>query len=259
MKRFDGKIAVITGGGSGIGAGICKCLAKEGATVIVCDVNMKNAQETVNSINLNQGLAEAFRLDVTNEEAIQNFGKTVKAKYGNINYWVNNAGISKITPFFNHTNEIWDTTMNINLKAQYLCCKVAIEQMLELETGSIVNMSSQSGKVGTDDYQAYCASKFGVIGLTQSLAKEFGPKGIRVNSVCPGVVYTPMWELQKKDYARKKDMEPEDVMKYFSDKIPLKRLGSVEDVANVVAFLLSDEAAYLTGQAINVNGGDIMF
>lgn len=259
MKKFDGKVAVITGGGSGIGAGICQCLAKHGAKVIVSDVNMEKAQETVNTILHDNGYADAIYLDVTNEKEIQAFGKNVKKKYGNIEYWVNNAGISKITPFFNHSSELWDTTMNINLKSQFLCCKVAIEQMMEAGKGSIINMSSQSGKVGTDDYQAYCASKFGVIGLTQSLAKEFGAKGIRINAVCPGVVYTPMWDTQKADYAKKKHMNPEDVMDYFSNKIPLKRLGTVEDVANVVAFLLSDEAAYLTGQAINVNGGDIMF
>src|SRR5699024_6439271 len=155
---------------------------------------------------------------------IAEFGNKIKENYGLIDYWVNNAGISEIVSFFNHTEELWDQTMEINLKGQYLCCKLAIEQMLEKGKGSIVNISSQSGKVGTSSYQAYSSSKFGVIGLTQSLSTEFSSKGIRVNSVAPGVVYTQMWANQKKDYAKKRNLDPDKVMDYFREKIPAKRL-----------------------------------
>ena len=253
------KIAVVTGGGSGIGEGICKRLACDDIMVIVTDIDLNKAKVVKDIICSAGGNADAMQLDVTDEKSINEVIQNINTKHGCINYWINNAGISKITPFLNHTNDLWDQTMNINLKSQFLCCKEVIPQMIKNGYGSIVNMSSQSGKVGTNDYQAYCSSKFGVIGLTQSLAKEFGEKGIRVNAVCPGVVYTPMWDNQKYDYATKKGMNPEDVMDYFKSKIPLKRLGTTEDVANVESFLLGEQSSYITGQAINVNGGDIMF
>lgn len=256
---MNGKIAVVTGGGSGIGAGICLELARIGAQVIVSDINREAALEVAKEIEDNGFKAEARTLDVTNASDIKELGDYIKEKYGLIDYWVNSAGISKIIPFFEHTEELWDNTLNINLKGQFLCCKVAIEQMLEKGKGSIINLSSQSGKVGTSSYQAYCSSKFGVIGLTQSLAAEFGPKGIRVNSIAPGVIYTPMWDEQKKDYAKKRNLNPDEVMDYFKAKIPLRKLGTVEDVAKLVKFLLSDDATYITGQTINLNGGDIMF
>ncbi|MFS7424535.1 SDR family NAD(P)-dependent oxidoreductase [Carnobacterium maltaromaticum] len=256
---MNGKIAVVTGGGSGIGAGICLELARIGAQVIVSDINGEAALEVAKEIEDNGFKAEARTLDVTNASDIKELGDYIKEKYGLIDYWVNSAGISKIIPFFEHTEELWDNTLNINLKGQFLCCKVAIEQMLEKGKGSIINLSSQSGKVGTSSYQAYCSSKFGVIGLTQSLAAEFGPKGIRVNSIAPGVIYTPMWDEQKKDYAKKRNLNPDEVMDYFKAKIPLRKLGTVEDVAKLVKFLLSDDATYITGQTINLNGGDIMF
>lgn len=256
---MNGKITVVTGGGSGIGAGICLELARIGAQVIVSDINGEAALEVAKEIEDNGFKAEARTLDVTNASEIKELGDYIKEKYGLIDYWVNSAGISKIIPFFEHTEELWDNTLNINLKGQFLCCKVAIEQMLEKGKGSIINLSSQSGKVGTSSYQAYCSSKFGVIGLTQSLAAEFGPKGIRVNSIAPGVIYTPMWDEQKKDYAKKRNLNPDEVMDYFKTKIPLRKLGTVEDVAKLVKFLLSDDATYITGQTINLNGGDIMF
>ncbi|WEG73076.1 SDR family NAD(P)-dependent oxidoreductase [Vagococcus intermedius] len=257
--KFTDKVALVTGGASGLGEGICHQLAKEGAKVVVTDINLAGAEHVVTDILNNGGQALALQLDVTDMKNIQEVGAIVKEKYGLVDYWVNNAGISKITPFFEHTEELWDQTLNINLKGQFLCCKEAITQMLEKGKGSIVNMSSQSGKIGTSHYQAYCSSKFGVIGLTQSLSAEFAPMGIRVNSVCPGVIYTPMWDQQKVDYGKKRNLEPDMVMDYFKNKIPLRRLGTLEDIAKAVCFLLSDEADYITGQALNLNGGDSMF
>lgn len=257
--KFENKIAVVTGAGSGIGKGTSEMLASEGATVVVTDINEESAKKVSDEINNKGGKSTYFQLDVTQYDAISNMAEQIKENYGLIDIWVNNAGLSIITPFFKHTEKIWDDTMNVNLKGQFLCCKVAIPQMLEKGAGSIVNMSSQSGKVGTNDYQAYCASKFGVIGLTQALSKEFSGKGVRVNSVCPGVVYTSMWEKQKADYAAKKNIQADEVMDYFANKIPEGRVGKVEDITNTISFLLSDEASYITGQAINVNGGDIMF
>lgn len=255
---LKGRVALVTGGASGIGAGVCKELAKNGASVVVTDINKEAAEKVANEINENSGRAIACKLDVTKAEEIRSVGEIAKNEFGLIDIWVNSAGISIITPFFAHTEEIWDKTMDINLKSQFLCSKEAITQMLEKGGGSIINMSSQSGKVGTSSYRAYCASKFGVIGLTQSLSKEFAKDKIRVNAVCPGVVYTPMWEKQTADYGKKRNLAEDEVMDYFRDKIPAHRLGTVEDVAKLIVFLASDNSDYITGQAINLNGGDYM-
>ncbi len=256
--RLKGKVAVVTGGGSGIGEGICLELAKQGAKVAVTDINKEGAEKVANAINENAGIARAYKLDVTNMKNIKEVGSSVKEEFGLVDIWVNSAGISIITPFFEHTEEIWDLTMDINLKGQFLCCKEAISQMLENGGGSIINMSSQSGKVGTNNYQAYCASKFGVIGLTQSLSKEFAKEGIKVNAICPGVVNTPMWEKQAADYGKKRNLKEDEVMDYFREKIPAHRIGTVEDIAKLVVFLSTSDSDYITGQALNVNGGDYM-
>lgn len=257
--QFKNKIAIVTGAGNGIGRGASLMLGEEGATVVVADLNEERAKKVSDEITNSGGKATYFKLDVTKSNEITKMSEYIKENFGLIDILINNAGISIITPFFEHTEDIWDKTMEVNLKGQFLCCKAIIPQMLEKGAGSIINMSSQSGKIGTNDYQAYCASKFGVIGLTQSLSKEFAGKGVRVNSVCPGVVYTSMWEKQKTDYATKKNIDPEGVMDYFADKIPKGRVGKVDDVTNMISFLLSDKADYITGQAINVNGGDLMF
>ena len=161
-------------------------------------------------------------------------------------------------PLLDCTEEIWDKTIDINLKGAFLCTQCAVRIMEKQGSGSIICMSSQSGKVGGGAYQAYCASKFGVIGLVQSTAVEFAKKGIRVNAICPGVVKTPMWDKQTVDYAKKRNIKPEEVMPYFESKIPMGRIGTLEDVVNVTFFLAGDESSYLTGQSLNVAGGQIM-
>ena len=215
--RLQNRVAVVTGGGSGIGGEICRALAREGALVAVTD--------------LRQEAAEAVAAQIQG---------------------------SKIGPFLDCTDVIWDRSLHINLTGTFIGCQVAIRSMLPRRRGVIINMSSQSGKTGNSHFAAYCASKFGVIGLTQSLAIEFARHGIRVNAICPGVVFTPMWDEIKHDYARKRDMNPEDVRDYMADKIPMGRLCTEEDVALTAVFLASDDAAYITGQAINLAGGMVM-
>jgi NAD(P)-dependent dehydrogenase (short-subunit alcohol dehydrogenase family) len=156
------------------------------------------------------------------------------------------------------TEEIWDKTIDINLKGTFLCMQSAARIMDRQKSGSIVCMSSQSGKVGGSQYQAYCASKFGVIGLVQSAAMEFAKSGIRINAVCPGVVITPMWDKQTEAYAKKRGIKPEEVMPYFESKIPMGRIGTLEEVVSVTEFLASNDSSYLTGQSINVSGGHVM-
>ena len=261
MKDFFSmhQTCVVTGAASGLGKGLSQKLLEMGCNTILLDVDgekLKNIEYEFVRKGLNPLI---YRLDVTSSHELDVFEKYLDERSIIINYWINCAGISVIKPFYEETEDIWEKTLDVNLKSQFLCSKLAIKHMLKLGKGSIVNFSSQSGKVGTDWYQAYCASKFGVIGLTQSLAKEFGPKNIRINAIAPGVVYTHMWEKQQADYAKKKGIDVSEVMDYFKKKIPLRRIGTIEDVANLVIFLLSDYSSYITGQTININGGDIMF
>jgi NAD(P)-dependent dehydrogenase (short-subunit alcohol dehydrogenase family) len=256
--ELENRVAVVTGGGSGIGAAICRAFAAAGAPVCVADVDAEAAGDVATAIGEAGGRALARVCDVTDRGAVDETAAAAEAELGPLEIWVNNAGVSQIVPFMDCTEDVWDSTLDVNLKGAFLGCQAAIGRMLPRKRGVILNMSSQSGKVGGSQYAAYCASKFGVIGLTQSLAAEFASEGIRVNALCPGVVFTGMWERQLEDYARKRNMEPDDVRPYLEARIPLGRLCDPEDVAQTAVFLASDRAAYITGQAINVAGGAVM-
>ncbi len=257
MKLKD-KVAVITGGGSGIGAGICKQFYKEGAKVVICDISTENANKVIKEIGGDESSFLAVSADVANPAQVEAVGVEVEKVFGKIDIWVNCAGVSYITPFLECSEELWDKTMNINLKGSFNGCQTAIKRMVKQNSGVILNMSSQSGKKGGAQYTAYCATKFGVIGLTQSLAAEFAENNIRVNALCPGVVFTPLWDAMIGDYAAKRDMKVEEVKPYFEKRIPLQRLCSIEDIAKTAVFYASDDASYMTGQSINITGGTIM-
>jgi NAD(P)-dependent dehydrogenase (short-subunit alcohol dehydrogenase family) len=256
--RLKDRVAVVTGGGSGIGAEICRVFAAEGALVAVTDLRLQAAQRVVEQIRQAQGCAQAWSFDVSDRAAVERAADEIEQQLGPLDIWVNNAGISRVVPFLECSDDLWDTTLRINLKGTFIGCQVAIRRMLPRQCGVILNMSSQSGKVGNSHYAAYCASKFGIIGLTQSLAVEFARQGIRVNALCPGVVFTPLWEEQMADYARKRDIQPEEVRPYMEDRIPMGRACTARDVAYAAVYLASDEAAYITGQAINLSGGSVM-
>ncbi len=256
--KLEGRIAVVTGGGGGIGAELCRAFADEGARVGVLDIRQEDAEQVAEQVREASGQAVAVACDVTNHDDVEQAADQVEQELGPLSIWVNNAGVSYILPFLNCTEQIWDRTLDVNLKGAFLGCQAAIRRMAPREDGVIINMSSQSGKVGNSHYAAYCASKFGIIGLTQSLAVEFAAQGIRVNAICPGVVPTPMWDAQIEDYARKRDLKPEEVMSYFESKIPMGRIGTAKDIAQAALFLASDEADYITGQALNVSGGAVM-
>lgn len=257
---FKNKTLVITGCASGIGYAILKEFVKNKANVAGLDYNdtaiknIKNEFKTKGYDNV-----QLYKVNVTNKNEIEDAVKKIYNIYGKIDYWVNAAGISHIVPFLETSEKIWDDTLNVNLKGQFLSCQVAIKYMLKNKKGSIVNISSQSGKKGTNCYAPYCASKAGVIALTQSIAKEFANKNIRCNDICPGVIQTPMWDAQLSDYARKKGIKDEEVMPHFIKDIPLQRLGTTKDIVNVVEFLLSDKSSYMTGQSLNITGGSWMW
>ncbi len=256
--KFANRVAVVTGGGRGIGAELCRAFADEGALVGVLDIRQEKAEQVVEQLREANGQAMTVACDVTDRDDVEQAADQVEQELGPLAIWVNNAGVSYILPFLECTEQIWDQTLEVNLKGAYLGCQAAIRRMAPRQSGVIINMSSQSGRVGNSHYAAYCASKFGIIGLTQSLAVEFAAQGIRVNAICPGVVPTPMWDTQIEDYARKRDLKAEDVMSYFESNIPMGRIGKAEDIAQAALFLASDEADYITGQALNVSGGAVM-
>lgn len=256
--RLAGKVAVVTGGGSGIGAALCRTFAAEGAVVAATDIDRTAAEAVAAGIRAADGAAEAWAFDVADGAAVENAADGIEARLGPIAIWVNNAGVSFIVPFLECTRATWELTQRVNLTGAFVGCQAAVRRMLPRGQGSIINMSSQSGRQGNSHYAAYCASKFGIIGLTQSLAVEFAGQGIRVNALCPGVVFTPLWDRMIADYAAKRKMAPEAVRPYLESKIPMGRLCTPEDVARAAVFLASDESAYITGQALNVNGGGVM-
>lgn len=256
--KLANRVAVVTGGGSGIGAEICRAFAREGARVAVTDIAAEAAGRIAAEIQTAGGQALAWSFDVADPAQVEQAATEIEQRLGPLDVWVNNAGISRVVPFLDCSEALWDLILAVNLKGAFAGCQAAIRRMAPRQRGVVLNMSSQSGKVGNSQYAAYCASKFGIIGLTQSLAQEFAPQGIRVNALCPGVVFTPLWDDQLGDYARKRNIKPEEVATYLTEKIPLGRLCTPQDVAQAAVFLASDQAAYLTGQAINISGGSIM-
>jgi len=253
------RIAVVTGGGSGIGAAICRALAAEGARVAVTDLRQEAAEQVADEIRVAGGQAAAWALDVADRPTVERAADEIAGRLGPVDIWVNNAGISRIVPFLECSDDLWDLLLKVNLKGTFIGCQVALRQMLPRRCGVILNMSSQSGKAGNSQYAAYCASKFGIIGLTQSLALEFAREGIRVNALCPGVVFTALWDEQHvNDYGRKRALQPEEVRAYLESRVPMGRLCTPEDVAQTAVFLASDDAGYITGQAINISGGNVM-
>ena len=242
------KVALVTGASRGIGREIAQTLAAYGASVIVNYNGSKDrADEVVEMISAAGGKAIAVKADVAKAEEIARLFEEAQAAFGRIDILVNNAGITRDNLILKMSEEEYDTVLDTNLKGAFLCMKHAAKIMLRQKNGRIINISSISGIAGNAGQANYCAAKAGLIGLTKSLAKELGSRGITVNAVAPGFSETEMTEKLS-----------EQVKEGMLAQIPLKRAGSVKDIAEAVAFLASERAAYITGQTLSVNGGMAM-
>lgn len=257
-EKMTGMTIVITGGGTGMGAAMAKEFAAREAKIAILDINEERLKEVAKEINDKGGVCNYYKADVTKKAELEAAADDVEKTLGKITSWVNSAGISRMYPFLESTEEFWDKTMDVNMKGTFFGCQVAVTKMLENGGGTILNMASLSGKKASAWQTVYCASKFGVRGLTQAVAKEFADKNIRVNCLCPGIVHTEMWDVLKYDYAKKRNMEPDEVFDYFKNSIPMHRLVDIQDVLQAAIFFLTDCSSYLTGQSINLVGGEWM-
>lgn len=256
--RLQGKFAAVTGAAMGMGKCIAELFAAEGATVAVTDVNLPMAEEVVAGIKAKGGKAQAWHLDVTGRAEVKRVIAEIVERFGKLDVWVNNAGISTMTPFLDITPQEWDKMHDVNGSGVFFCSQEIARHMVRLGVpGKIINNASMAGKRGGNApfLAHYVYTKFGVIGLTQAMAKELAAHKITVNAVCPGYVATPMQERELVWEGRLRGMTTEQVFKSYIEDTPLGRIEYPEDVAKVILFLASSDADFITGEAINVNGG----
>ena len=244
---LSGRVAFVTGASQGIGRACALRLARDGASVAVAARNQEKLDELVTEITATGGKAAAFVLDVADEEQVKTTIKAAIAQFGKVDILVNNAGITRDQLVMRMKRADWDTVMQTNLTSAYLCIQQVMSSMLKQRWGRIINVSSVFGQMGQAGQANYSASKAGLIGLTMAIAREVGSRNITCNAVAPGFIETPMTATLSDEFKQ-------EAMK----QIPLGRVGAPEDVAGAVAFLASDDAAYITGHVLNVNGGMLM-
>ena len=242
--RLSNKVSIITGAAQGIGLATALKFAAEGAIVIVCDLKQAGVDQAVAQCQALGATAVGFLMDVTQRQQIDAVVALVKSQFGRIDVLVNNAGITQDARLQKMTLEQFDRVIDVNLRGTFHCAQAVTDSMVAQGSGVILNASSVVGIYGNFGQTNYAATKFGVIGFTKTWSRELGPKGVRVNAVAPGFINTPMIAAI-----------PEKVLQDLQAKVPLKRLGRPEEIANVYAFLASDEASYINGAVIEVSGG----
>jgi sorbitol-6-phosphate 2-dehydrogenase len=258
-KELEGKVAVVTGAGQGLGAAIASRLAMEGADLALCDMNIEMAKKLELQLNETYGIKTiSVEADVSKRTQVEIMRDIVIASFHKVDILINNAGIAKVCPIQELDEQTWDRIMDVNLKSVYLCTKTFLPSMIEKRFGKIVSLSSMSAKIGGRWMTAYSASKAGIMGFTKSLAREVARFGICVNCICPGIIPTQLWSASKADHARKLGKTEKEVDPYYVGNIPLGRLCTPQDVANIAFFLVSSEASYMTGQSVNITGGQHM-
>lgn len=241
MSKLQDKVAVITGGASGIGAATAKLFVQEGAKVVLVDLNEEKGKVFAEELKAQNAEALFVKADITNEEEVQNIFKETLDAFGKIDIVFNNAGIGRVTPTEDVSYEEWRNTVNVDLDGVFLVAREAIREMLKSGGGTIVNTASMYGLVGSPGSAAYNAAKGGVINLTRSLALEYATRNIRVNALAPGFIDTPII--------------PEESKKQLASITPMQRLGKAEEIANAVLFMASDDSSFMTGHTLVIDGG----
>ena len=267
-QRLIGKVAIVTGSAQGIGRAVALRLAHEGANLVVADIDMKNAEQTLRELLAAGRKAAVYSIDLADILQIKPMVQHVVNDFGRIDILVNAAGVAQTKPFLEMTQDEWDRVLDTNLKATVFCIQAVAAQMIkqvpeevrkagraDKSYGKIVNFSSISGRRGRALQMAYAASKAAIISVTQSAALALRAYNINVNAISPSVVPTPMWEQIDKDYGRIRGKQTGQSMKDFIEQIPLGRAGSPDDIAAAAAFLCSSDSDYITGQTLNVDGG----
>jgi NAD(P)-dependent dehydrogenase (short-subunit alcohol dehydrogenase family) len=247
--RLQGKVAIVTGAGQGIGRAISLGLAREGARVVAADINMRGAEAVAAEIERTQAQAHPFQLDVSKPDSVEKLTEATLSRFRGIDILVNNAGIYPVCSVAEMAEELWDRVIDTNLGGNYLCARAVVPTMRSAKAGRIISVSSTVAYKGAKHGAHYAASKAGILGFVKALARELAPDGITVNAICPGIT----------DTAQPRGHRSEEQLLEQAKNIPLGRIGAPDDMVGPVLFLASDAAAYITGQALMVTGGGFMF
>jgi meso-butanediol dehydrogenase/(S,S)-butanediol dehydrogenase/diacetyl reductase len=256
--KLKGKVAIVTGGGRGIGRGIALRLAQDGADIVVNDVNSGNIDSVVKEVQALGRKSLGIVADVSKGKEVYAMVDKVVAEFGKLDIMVANAGIAQVKRALELTEEDWDNVFAVNAKGVFLCDQAAAKQMVQQKSGKIINCASIAGHAGFALLSHYSATKFAVRGFTQALAKELGPFGIQVNAYCPGIVGTAMWDLIDEEMGKYLGLPKGETLKKYSELITLGRVQTPDDVAAFVSYLASQDADYMTGQSVMIDGGIIM-
>lgn len=253
-------VAIVTGAGQGIGRAIALRLARDGFVVVVVDLRQDTLTAVSEEIQVSGGSVFPQVIDLTQAEQREQMFQTVVKHFQRLDVLVNNAGVQRVARPLDVTEKHWDIVMNVNAKATYFCCQDALRHMVRQRSGCIVNLASIAGKMAsTAAHPIYNISKAAVLAMTKTLALAYASSGIRINAVCPGVIETPMQDVVDLEFARITGQTPSEVRDERMARIPMARIGEPDDIASVVSFLVGTDACYMTGQALNVDGGILTY